>query len=278
MEEQGLAASTIDRRLSTVCGFYRFAHIDGRIRSNPAQSSAGPGYTHLTPGVSTAPSSACSCSPPSSTTATMRRGCAARAQRPAVSEACATNIEDLGLERGHRTCVSSARATSPRPSRSFLVQHGPSTSPSASAARGRSCGGETGSASSGGLPTGGSVRSVGGLAWARCIPTCSGLRSSWRRSRRGFRFVTSSSPPGTPTHAQPPSRPPTAEPTARRRRRRGLRRWRIVLDTSLERHLRDTTSVTPARSRTSANRCRSVAVGPRRPVHGSHREPPRGRT
>src|SRR6266550_7971434 len=37
MEERGLAASTIDRRLSTVCGFYRFAHIDGRITSNPAQ-------------------------------------------------------------------------------------------------------------------------------------------------------------------------------------------------------------------------------------------------
>src|SRR5688572_24587839 len=31
MEERQLAASTIDRRLSTVCGFYRFAHIDGRI-------------------------------------------------------------------------------------------------------------------------------------------------------------------------------------------------------------------------------------------------------
>ena len=31
MEERGLAASTIDRRLSTACGFYRFAHIDGRI-------------------------------------------------------------------------------------------------------------------------------------------------------------------------------------------------------------------------------------------------------
>ena len=37
MEERGLAASTIDRRLSTVCGLYRFAHIDGRIRSNPAE-------------------------------------------------------------------------------------------------------------------------------------------------------------------------------------------------------------------------------------------------
>lgn len=36
-EDGELAASTIDRRLSTVCGFYRFAHIDGRIASNPAQ-------------------------------------------------------------------------------------------------------------------------------------------------------------------------------------------------------------------------------------------------
>lgn len=36
MEERGLAPSTIDRRLSTICGFYRFAHIDGRITSNPA--------------------------------------------------------------------------------------------------------------------------------------------------------------------------------------------------------------------------------------------------
>src|SRR5439155_5224462 len=37
MEERRLAPSTIDRRLSPVCGFYRFAHIDGRIPSNPAQ-------------------------------------------------------------------------------------------------------------------------------------------------------------------------------------------------------------------------------------------------
>ena len=37
MEDRGLEASTIDRRLSTVCGLYRFAHIDGRIAANPAQ-------------------------------------------------------------------------------------------------------------------------------------------------------------------------------------------------------------------------------------------------
>jgi site-specific recombinase XerD len=41
-EDRGLAASTIDRRLSTICGFYRFAHIDGRIASNPAQYARRP--------------------------------------------------------------------------------------------------------------------------------------------------------------------------------------------------------------------------------------------
>ena len=37
LEARGLASTTVDRRLSTVCGYYRFAHIDGRIPSNPAQ-------------------------------------------------------------------------------------------------------------------------------------------------------------------------------------------------------------------------------------------------
>lgn len=104
MEERGLAPSTIDRRLSTVCGFYRFAHIDGRTQSNPAQYVRRP---HVHP--STAPG--------------MDRSelgvflfAAERYDRPhaalavllglnglRVSEACGTNIEDLGFERGHRT-------------------------------------------------------------------------------------------------------------------------------------------------------------------------------
>jgi site-specific recombinase XerD len=37
MEARGLAASTVDRRLSTVCGYYRFAHLDDRIpRTRPS--------------------------------------------------------------------------------------------------------------------------------------------------------------------------------------------------------------------------------------------------
>jgi integrase/recombinase XerD len=103
MEERGLAASTIDRRLSTVCGFYRFAHIDGRITSNPAQyvrrpkvpPSEGHGMDRAELGTFLF-------------TADRDRDHAALAvllglNGLRVSEACATNIEDLGFQRGHRT-------------------------------------------------------------------------------------------------------------------------------------------------------------------------------
>ena len=71
MEERGLAASTIDRRLSTACGFYRFAHIDGRIASNPAGTLAAPKCTPLSGGAWTAASWGGSFSPPSASTTPM---------------------------------------------------------------------------------------------------------------------------------------------------------------------------------------------------------------
>ena len=104
LEARGLAASTIDRRLSTVCGFYRFAHIDGRVASNPAQyarrprvhpsQGRGPDRTQLGTFLFTAER--------------FDRDHAALAALLGlhglrVSEACATNIEDLAFERGHRT-------------------------------------------------------------------------------------------------------------------------------------------------------------------------------
>jgi integrase/recombinase XerD len=103
MEQRGLAPSTIDRRLSTVCGFYRFAHIDGRIGSNPAQyvrrpqvhpsDARGLDRSELAVFLFTAEQ--------------YDRDHAALAvllglNGLRVSEACATNIEDLGFERGHR--------------------------------------------------------------------------------------------------------------------------------------------------------------------------------
>ena len=103
-EERGLAASTIDRRLSTICGFYRFAHIDGRIPANPAQyvrrpkvhPSEGRGLDRGELGTFLF------------TAERYDRDHAALAvllglNGLRVSEACATNAEDLGFDRGHRT-------------------------------------------------------------------------------------------------------------------------------------------------------------------------------
>ncbi len=114
MEQRGLAASTIDRRLSTVCGYYRFAHIDGRIVANPAQYVRRPKV------------------PPTEQHA-MDRGELGRFLFAAehydrahgalavllginglrVSEACATNIESLGFERGHRTLRIMGKGSKP---------------------------------------------------------------------------------------------------------------------------------------------------------------------
>jgi integrase/recombinase XerD len=104
MEARGLAASTIDRRLSTVCGFYRFAHIDGRISANPAQYVRRPqvhpsnarGLDRSELGVFLF------------TAEQHNRDHAALAvllglNGLRVSEACSANVEDLGFERGHRT-------------------------------------------------------------------------------------------------------------------------------------------------------------------------------
>jgi site-specific recombinase XerD len=103
-EERGLAPSTIDRRLSTICGFYRFAHIDGRISANPAQyvrrpkvhPSEGRGLDRGELGTFLF------------TAERYDRDHAALAvllglNGLRVSEACATDAQDLGFDRGHRT-------------------------------------------------------------------------------------------------------------------------------------------------------------------------------
>jgi site-specific recombinase XerD len=103
MEERGLAASTIDRRLATACGFYRFAHIDGRISSNPAQ------YVRR-PTVQPAEGRGLDRGELARLLFTAERFDHAHAALAVllglnglrVSEACSANIEDMGMERGHR--------------------------------------------------------------------------------------------------------------------------------------------------------------------------------
>jgi site-specific recombinase XerD len=102
--DRRLAAATIDRRLSTVCGFFRFAHIDGRIAANPAQYVRRAGVhannaTGMDRGALGMFLFAAECFDHAHATLAVLLGL----NGLRVSEACATNIEGLGIERGHRT-------------------------------------------------------------------------------------------------------------------------------------------------------------------------------
>jgi integrase/recombinase XerD len=104
MEARGLAATTIDRRLSTVCGFYRFAHIDGRIASNPAQYVRRPKvHPNDARGLDRAELGAFlfAAERVDHTHAALAVLLGLNGLR--VSEACSADIENLGFERGHRT-------------------------------------------------------------------------------------------------------------------------------------------------------------------------------
>ena len=109
-----MAPSTIDRRLSTVCGYYRFAHIDGRIPANPAQyvrrpkvpetQGHGMDRTELGTFLFTA-----------ERYDTMHAALAVLLGLNGlrVSEACGANIEDLAVQRGHRTLAIVGKGNKP---------------------------------------------------------------------------------------------------------------------------------------------------------------------
>jgi integrase/recombinase XerD len=104
MEERGLAPTTIDRRLSTVCGYYRFTHIDGRIAYNPAQVRASAeGPTERRRGLDRSELAALLFAAERFDHAHAALAVLLGLNGLPVSEACATDIENLGFERGHRT-------------------------------------------------------------------------------------------------------------------------------------------------------------------------------
>jgi len=114
MEQRCLAASTIDRRLSTVCGFYRFAHIDGPIRSNPAEYVRRPqvhpsdarGLDRSELGVFLATTDRYDHAHQALAVLLGLNGLR-------VSEACETNVEDLAVERGHRILRITGKGNKP---------------------------------------------------------------------------------------------------------------------------------------------------------------------
>ena len=231
LEEQGLAASTIDRRLSTVCGFYRFAHIDGRVASNPAQYVRRP-HVHPSEGRGLDRSEL------GAFLLTAERYDHDHAALAVllgpnglrVSEACATNIEDLGIERGIGCCGSSVKATSRPRSRWYRARRAPSIWPSGSAAPSRSFAAATGSTSTDGPRTVGSGRSGSGQVSTPCTLTCFERRSSWPPSTPASHYETSSLRHDTPIPNHHRLRPATTKlrPT-RRLRHRCLRHRRIGL-------------------------------------------------
>ena len=114
MEQRSLAASTIDRRLSTVCGYYRFAHVDGRIPANPAQYVRRPkvpgtqGHGMDRTELGTFLFTAERYDPMHSALAVLLGLNGLR-----VSEACGANIEDLAVQRGHRTLAIVGKGNRP---------------------------------------------------------------------------------------------------------------------------------------------------------------------
>ena len=206
MEERGLAASTIDRRLSTVCGFYRFAHIDGRIPSNPAQyvrrpkvqPNEGHGMDRGELGAFLFTAERFDCDHAALAVLLGLNGLR-------VSEACGTNVEDLGCQRGHRTLRILGKGN--KPATIPLVPRAARTIDLAieNATRAQSCAAGTGCDSTVAPPTGGSVRSVSVQGSEPSTHTCSVPASSWPPSMPACPCGMSRSPPATPIRGPPRS-------------------------------------------------------------------------
>jgi len=214
LEDRGLAPATIDRRLSTVCGFYRFAHIDGHIGSNPAQyvrrpkvhprQGAGLDREELGRFLFTAERV-------DHDHAALAMLLGLNGLRSAKHVPPTSKISASSEATEHSR--SSARATSLQPSRCHHESPGQSTWPSANATMDRSSDEPTEPASIDAPPTAGSRRLAAGPTSLRSTHTCSAPRSSWPPSTPAYLYEKSSSPHATPTPAPPPSTT-TAAPTS----------------------------------------------------------------
>ena len=206
MEERGLAASTIDRRLSTACGFYRFAHIDGRIASNPAQYVRRP-TVHPTErrGLDRGELGRFLFTAERFDHAHAALAVLLGLNGLRVGEACETNIEDMAIERGHRVLRIIGKGNKPA-----LIPLVPRTARTIDLAVGERAEGpillrHDGQRLDRRTAHRWCDRSANVPGWARCIRTCSEPLSSWPPSTRASRYEKSKSLPDTPTPEQPRS-------------------------------------------------------------------------
>jgi integrase/recombinase XerD len=105
MEQTGLAAATIGRRLSTIAGFYRFAVIDGCLDRSPAEFVRRPKVDgeSTTLGLDRMELGAFIAQAQAAGVVDHALACLLGLLGLRVSEACSLNVEDLGMQRGHRT-------------------------------------------------------------------------------------------------------------------------------------------------------------------------------
>ena len=105
MEERQLGRATIGRRLSTIVGFYRFAVIDGYLEHSPAEYVRRPRIDteSATLGLDRMELSAFVAQGAAGSPVDHALACLLGLLGLRVAEACSIDIEDLSLERGHRT-------------------------------------------------------------------------------------------------------------------------------------------------------------------------------
>ena len=140
LEARGRARATITRRLCTVAGFYRYAVEEELLDHSPAVHVRRPrlDYESHATGLDRNEIGALLVAAGLGPAAEHALISLLAINGLRVSEATGANIEALGIERGHRTWSSPAKAARSSPSPSRRVPRGRSTWPSASAAKDRS--------------------------------------------------------------------------------------------------------------------------------------------
>ena len=140
MEANGRARATIARRLCTIAGFYRYAVEEDLLEHSPAAHVRRPrlDYDSHVVGLDRNQVGALLVAARLGTAAEHALISLLAINGLRISEALGADVDDLGLERGHRTLTVLRKGGKLSPSRSPRAPPGRSTSRSANVSTGRS--------------------------------------------------------------------------------------------------------------------------------------------
>ncbi len=107
LEANGLRASTINGKLNTVAGFYRFAKLDGFIADNPSEAVRRPKVPNQSTTLGLTRSELLACLDVAQQTDTQDHAlwCLLGLSGLRIGEACRLDVDDLGWTGGYRTLV-----------------------------------------------------------------------------------------------------------------------------------------------------------------------------